>query len=29
MTLTQAEAEEALEILTQSIEAVAKEVRQR
>jgi 4-aminobutyrate aminotransferase len=29
MTLTQAEAEEALEILTQSIEAVAKEVQQR
>ncbi|WP_446220699.1 aspartate aminotransferase family protein [Micromonospora sp. IBHARD004] len=29
MTLTQAEAEEALEILTQSIEAVAKEVHQR
>ncbi|MEV0807852.1 aspartate aminotransferase family protein [Micromonospora sp. NPDC050200] len=28
MTLTQAEAEEALEILTQSIEAVAKEVQQ-
>jgi 4-aminobutyrate aminotransferase len=29
MTLTRAEAEEALEILTQSIEAVAKEVQQR
>ncbi|MDZ5443477.1 aspartate aminotransferase family protein [Micromonospora sp. 4G57] len=29
MTLTQAEAEEALEILAQSIEAVAKEVQQR
>ncbi|MET8353800.1 aspartate aminotransferase family protein [Micromonospora sp. NPDC005206] len=29
MTLTQAEAEEALEILTSSIEAVAKEVQQR
>ena len=29
MTLTRAEADEALEILTQSIEAVAKEVQQR